>query len=74
MHMCIYMLFLIMYHGVRTLIQFGVLWFDYLDSGASSWFHMGIDEALLKVLVEIWCIMVPWCGFRNEYLVLDGNQ
>lgn len=39
-------------------INFGVLWYDGVDSGASSRFHMGIGETLLMVMVTIWYDLV----------------
>lgn len=30
--------------------NFGVLWYDGVDLGASNWFQMGISEALLMVI------------------------
>lgn len=46
--------------------SFSVLWSGGVDLGASSGFHVGIGEALLNVLVTIWCALVRWCGFMNE--------
>lgn len=33
----------------RLRSRFGMLWPDGVDSGTSSWFYMGIGEALLMV-------------------------
>lgn len=48
------MLLIVMHHGVRALASFGVPWSFGGDSRANSWFHMGIGEALLMVIVMIW--------------------
>lgn len=53
-----------MVYGLRS--NFDVLYIDGVDSGASSWFHVGIDEALLKVLVVNWCTLVLGREFRSE--------
>lgn len=62
---CHYGKLCIMVYDLRFI--FGVLWFDGLDSGGCSWFQMGIDEPLLKILVEIWCALVPQREFMNEW-------
>lgn len=46
--------------------NFGVLWSDGLDSGVSSWFEMGISEALLVEIVAILVCFGPMVGIQER--------
>lgn len=47
-------------------MNFGVLWSDGVDTGASNWFHMGTGEALPMVMVMILVCSGPVVGIQER--------